>query len=116
MPWPEWLTRFLTRTFSECTIESQVSAINDIGTSSRQLKQEQSERLTFISSNGSHPLVSLKVVEDALNLHFKGKKWQFVLSNTTYYTSKTVDRLKIWPTTFNEIQFIGYSIFLLFDT
>ena len=85
--------RFLTHTFNECTVESQVSAINAIETSSRQLKPEQSEKLTFISSNGAHPLVSLRVVEDVLNLHFKGKKWHFVLSNTKYYTSKTVDRL-----------------------
>ena len=69
--------RFLTRTFNECTVESQVSAINAIETRPRRLKHEQIERLTFISSNGPNPLVSLRVVEEALNLHFKGKKVAF---------------------------------------
>lgn len=71
----------------------QVSAINAIETSSRRLKHEQGERLSFISTNGPHPLVSLRVVEDALNLHFKGNKWHFVLRDTKYFTSKVVDRL-----------------------
>ena len=73
----EFALRFLTRTFNECTVETQVSAINAIETSSRRLKHEQAERLSFISTNGPHPLVSLKVVEDALNLHFEGKKMAF---------------------------------------
>ena len=49
---------FLTRTFNECSGESQVSAINTIETSSRRLKHETSQKLTFISTNVPSPLVS----------------------------------------------------------
>ena len=87
----EFALRFLARTFNECAVETQVSAINAIESSSQQLKHEQAERSSFISTSGPHPLVSLKVVEDALN--FECKKWHFVLSNSKYYTSKVVDRL-----------------------
>ena len=79
--------RFLTRTFNECSVESQVSAINSIDTSSHRLKHETSQKLTFISSNGPSPLV-----EDGLNDYFRGNDWHFVMSNTNYYTSKVVDR------------------------
>ena len=88
----EFSLRFLTRTFNECSVESQVSAINSIDTSSRRLKHETSQELTFIPSNGPSPLVAQMVVEDGLNDYFKGNDWQFVLSNTNYYTSKVVDR------------------------
>ena len=74
-------------------MESQVSAINSIETSSRPLKHQMAEMLSFISTNGPHPLASLNVIEDALNVYFKGKQWHFVLSNSKYYTSKVVDRL-----------------------
>ena len=88
----EFSLRFLTRTFNECSVESQVSAINSIDTSSRRLKHETSQKLTFISSNGPSPLVAQMVVEDGLNDYFKGNDWHFVMSNTNYYTSKVVDR------------------------
>ena len=50
------------------------------------------ENLSFISTNGPRPFASLNVVEDATNVHFKGKPWHFVLSKSKYYTSKVVDR------------------------
>ena len=36
----DFASRFLTRTFNECSVEAQVSAINSIETSSRPLKHE----------------------------------------------------------------------------
>ena len=33
----------------------------------------------------------MNVVEEALNLYFKGKPWHFALSSSKYYTSKAVD-------------------------
>ena len=72
----EFALRFLTRTFNVCTVESQ--AINSIETSLRHLKNKMTEMLSFISTNGPHPLASLHVIEDALNVHFKGKPWHFV--------------------------------------
>ena len=88
----EFALRFLTRTTNECTVESQVSAIESIENSSRRLKHLTAERLSFISTNGPHPYASLKVIEDSLNRYFKSKPWHFVLSNCKYYTSKVVDR------------------------
>ena len=92
----EFALRFLTRTANECTVETQVEtqvlSISHIETSSRSLKHAMGEKLTFISTNGPHPIASLKVVEDAMNIHFKGKPWHFVLSKSKYYTSKVVDR------------------------
>ena len=84
--------RFQTHTFNECTVEAQVSAIDSIETSSRRLKHA-AEKLTFISTNGSHSLVALNIIEEALDLYFVGKPWHFVLSNTKYFTSKVVVRL-----------------------
>ena len=83
----------LTRTFNECTVESQVSAIDSIDSSLRHLKHITADKLSFISSNGPHPLHALNVIEEALDLYFKGKKWHFVRSDTKYYSSKVVDRL-----------------------
>ena len=88
----EFALRFLTRTANECTVETQVSSISNIETSSRSLKHAMGEKLTFISTNGPHPIASLKVVEDAMNIHFKGKPWHFVLSKSKYYTSKVVEK------------------------
>ena len=88
----EFALRFLTRTTNECTVESQVSAIESIEHSSRRLKHLMAERLSFISTNGPHPFASLKVIEDSLNKYFNGKPWHFVLSNSKYFTSKVVDR------------------------
>ena len=87
----DFALKFLTRTFNECTVESQVSAISQIETTSRPLSHENAQKLAFINKNGPHPLVAMDVVEEALNLHFKGKPWHFVLSNSKYYTSKAVD-------------------------
>ena len=87
----EFALKFLTRTFNECTVESQVSAISQIETTSRRLSHEHAQKLAFISKNGPHPLVAMNVVEEALNLYFKGKPWHFALSSSKYYTSKAVD-------------------------
>ena len=88
----DFALRFLVRTYNECSVEAEVSNMNAIDTSSRPLKLITSEKLLFISSNGPHPSVSLTLVEDALNLYFKGNTWHFVLRDTKYFTSKVVDR------------------------
>ena len=87
----EYALRFLTRTSNECFVESQVSSIENIETSSRHLKHEMGERLSFIKTNGPHPHSSLRVIENALDKHFNGKPWHFVLTDSHYYTSKVVD-------------------------
>ena len=87
----EFALRFLTRTSNECVVESQVSAIENIETSSRHLKHVMGEKLSFIKTNGPHPYSSLTVIEDALDKHFAGKPWHFVLMDSHYYTSKVVD-------------------------
>ena len=84
---------FLTRTFNKYTVQSQVSAISQIETTSRTLSHENAQKFVFINKNGPHPLVAMDTVEKAINLHFKGKPWHFVLSNSKYYTSKTVDSI-----------------------
>ena len=87
----EFALKFLTRTFNECTVESQVSSISQIETTSRWLSHEHAQQLVFIRKNEPHPLAAMNVVEEALNLYFKGKPWHFALSNSKYYTSKTVN-------------------------
>ena len=69
-----------------------MSSISHIETCFRRLKHEMGETLTFISTNGPHPIASLNIVEDAMNAHFKGKPWHFVLCTSKYFTSKVVDR------------------------
>ena len=81
----EYALRFLTRTSNECIVESQVSTIENIETSSRHLKHIMEEKLTFIKTNGPHPYSSLAVIQDALDKHFNGKLWHFVLTNSHYY-------------------------------
>ena len=88
----EFALRFLTRTSNECIVESQVSTIENIETSSRHLKHVEGEKLCFIKTNGPQPYSSLAVIEDALDKHFKGKPWHFVLMGKQYFTSKVVDR------------------------
>ena len=73
---------FLTRTFNECTVESQVSAISQIEMTLRPLLHENAQKLAFINKNRPHPLVAMDIVEEALNFHFKGKPWHFVLLNS----------------------------------
>ena len=46
---------------------------------SRQLSHDNAQKLAFINKNGPHPLVVMDIVEEALNLHFMGKPWHFVL-------------------------------------
>ena len=78
----EFALKFLTKSFNECTVESQVSAISQIETTSRRLSHEHAQKLSFISKNGPHPLVAINVVKEALNLFFKGKPWHFTFSNS----------------------------------
>ena len=89
----DFALRFLTRSFNECVVEVQVSTISSIDTSSRTLSHTTTQNLTFISSNGPHPLKAMNVIEESLNLHFDGKPWHFVLSNSKYFVSRVVDRL-----------------------
>ena len=84
---------FLNRSFNECIVESEVSSVGEIQTSSRPLKDENAEKLNFIASNGPHPLVSKKLVDDMLSRHF-GKNplnWKFTVVKSKWYISKTVD-------------------------
>ena len=66
-------------------MESQVSAISQIETTSRRLSHENAQKIAFISKNGPQPLVAMNTVEEALNLHFKGKPWHFL-----YLTQNTI--------------------------
>lgn len=83
--------KFLNRTLNECIVESEVSSVEEIQTSGRRLKDENAEKLNFIASNGPHPLVSGKLVDDMLTNHF-GRDWHFTISNSKWFISKTVDR------------------------
>ena len=86
--------RLLTRSLNECSVEVEVSIIGSIETHRRPLHHDTVNRLNFIKSNGPHILFSMKVVEDALNMHFgKGKKWHFVMSQSKYVTSKAIDNI-----------------------
>ena len=89
----EFAVRFLTQSLNECVVEVQVSTISSIDNPSRTMSHTISKNLTFISSNGPHPLKAMGVIEEALNLHFKGKPWYFALSNNKFYVSRVVDRL-----------------------
>ena len=100
----EFALRFLTRTSNECIVESQVSTIENIETSSRHLKHIMGEKLTFIKTNGPHPYSSLGVIHDALNKYFKGKPWHFVLTDSNYFTSKVIDRqIREYETMTNDL-------------
>ena len=68
-------------------------SIESIENTTRHPKHEMSEKFTFISSNGPHSLFAVTVIEEALDLHFKGKKWHFVVADSKYYTSKVIDRI-----------------------
>lgn len=83
--------QFFNRSFNECIVESEVSSVEAIQTSERPLKDENAEKLNFISSNGPHPLVSMSLVEDMLTRHF-GKDWHFTLNDSKWFVSKIVDR------------------------
>ena len=81
-----YVLMFLNRSSNECIVESEVSSVEDISTSSRHLKDENVEKLNFISSNGPHPLVSMSLVDDMLTNHF-GKDWHFTIAQSTYFVS-----------------------------
>ena len=59
-------------------MEAEVSNVEGIQTSARPLKDDNAVKLNFISSNGPHPLMSTKVVEEMLTRHF-GEDWHFTL-------------------------------------
>jgi hypothetical protein len=81
--------KFLNRSFN--VVEVEVSSLADIDTKKRPLKHENAEKINFISTNGSHPLVSLNLVDDMLNSYF-GKNCHFVLAKSKWFVSKTVDK------------------------
>ena len=62
----DFALKFLNRTFNETIVESEVSSLEDIETKKRNLNHENAVKLNFISTNGSHPLVSLPLVTDIL--------------------------------------------------
>ena len=86
-----FILQFFTRSLNECVVETEVSNVEHITTSERPLKDENTEMLNFVSTNGPHPLMSSKVVEDML-CHRFGKDWNFSLSNSKWFVSKVVDR------------------------
>ena len=62
----------------------------DIDTSGRPLKDENVEKLNFIATNGPHPLVSMNLVDDMLTNYF-GKDWHYIMTQSKWFVSKTVD-------------------------
>ena len=86
-----FVLRFLNRSCNECVVESEVSGVAEVQSSTRPLNDLNAEKLNFISSNGPHPLVSMGLVEDTLSNYF-GKDWHFTLSQSKWFISKTVDR------------------------
>ena len=82
---------YLNRSFNECIVESAVSSAERIERSDRPLNEENAEKLNFVASNGPHPLVSMKLVDDMLTNHF-GKNWHFTTVQSKWFISKTVDR------------------------
>ena len=72
-------------------MESEVSSFEQIQTRGRPLKDENAEKLHFIASNGPHPLVSMRLLDDIIDNHFD-KNWHFTLANSKWYISKTIDR------------------------
>ena len=83
--------KFLNRSFNECIVESEVSSIEAIEAKGRPLKQENVDKLNFISTNGPHPLMSMKLVEDFMNNYF-GSEWHFTLQKSKWFVSKTIDQ------------------------
>ena len=87
----DFCLRFLNRSLNECVVEAEVSNVESIQSRDRPLKDENAEKLNFIASNGPHPLVSSKLVDDMLTNRF-GRDWHFTISNSKWFVSKTVDR------------------------
>ena len=63
----DFALKFLNRTFNETIVESEVSSLEDIETKKRNLNHENAVKLNVISTNSSHPLVSLPLVTDILD-------------------------------------------------
>ena len=72
-------------------METKVSKVEGIQTNDRPRKDENAEKLNFISSNGPHTLMSTKIVEEMLLRHF-GDDWHFTLVNSKWFVLKTIDR------------------------
>ena len=83
--------KFLNRSINECIVEAEVSNVESIQTSGRPLKDVNAQKLNFIASNGPHPLVSSKLIDDMLTNRF-GRDWHFMIVNSKWFVSKTVDR------------------------
>ena len=58
-----------------------MSSIEAVNTKKRNLKDENVEKLNFISTNGPHPLMSASLVEDFLTNYF-GSDWHFTISKS----------------------------------
>ena len=86
-----FVLQFFNRSFNECVVESEVSNVEAVQCSERPLKDENADKLNFISSNGPNPLVSRSLVEEMLNRRF-GKDWHFTLLDSKWFVSKVVDR------------------------
>ena len=83
--------KYLNRSHNECIVECAVSSVEEIDTKGRPLKDENVEKLNFIATNGPHPLVATTLVDDMLTSYF-GKNWHFIIANSKWFVSKTVDR------------------------
>ena len=83
--------KFLNRSYNEGIVESEVSNVENVDTKKRPLKQENVEKLNFISSNGPHHLVCSNLVNDFLTNYFRAD-WHFTIHNSKWFVSKTVDR------------------------
>ena len=56
------------------------------------LKDDKVDKFNFIATNGAHPLVSMKLVEDIYTIYFR-KDWHFTTQETSKWViSKTLDR------------------------
>ena len=82
---------FLNRSINECIVEAEVSSIEAVDTKKRHLKNENTEKHNFISTNGPHPLMAQSLVDDFLTNHF-GANWHFTIVNSKWFVSKTVDK------------------------
>ena len=49
-----FILQFFTRSLNECVLETEVSNVEHITTSKRPLKDENTEMLNFVSTNGPH--------------------------------------------------------------
>ena len=85
----EFTLRFLNRSFGESVVEVEVSNLKQTSTENISLAQKTTEMLNFISTNGPHPLVYIKI-GFFLNTYFS-KNWHFTIKLSQFYISQSVD-------------------------